>query len=425
VYIVGNEAAERFSYYGMKCILVVFMTRYLTLRSGEPAPLDEASATFWYHSFNFFNYLLPIIGAVLADCVWGKYKTIVLLSMVYCGGHLVLALDSTRLGLVTGLSLIALGAGGIKPCVSAHLGDQYRSGSETLRSAAFSYFYMAINVGAAISTLLIPAVLERYGPHTAFAIPGVLMLVATGVFVAGRPHFIVVPPTPFMSYVTQLREPVNRKLLLQSGLVFALLSIFWSLFDQTGSSWVLQAEKMQSTISVPLVGEVTVLASQIQALNPIFILVLTPVFAWWVYPFFARRASATPLDRMAVGLVLAAVSFGIVGLAQVWLDSGKPVSVAWQALAYVVLTSSEVLVSVTSLEFAYTHGPRVSRSFGMSFYLLSVALGNAVTAVCARIVPSVAGSTAGFFFFFSGLAILCSASLFALRRKGMVDPSVH
>src|SRR5690242_6088165 len=112
-YIVGNEAAERFSYYGMNSILVVFMTTLLRDSHGALAVMPEAQANAWYHTFALSVYGLCILGAVLADAFLGKYRTILLLSIVYCFGHLALAVDHTRLGLAIGLGLIALGAGGI------------------------------------------------------------------------------------------------------------------------------------------------------------------------------------------------------------------------------------------------------------------------------------------------------------------------
>src|SRR6185369_927246 len=119
-FIVGNEAAERFSYYGMRTILVVFMTKYLLDSSGQLAPMDESMAKSYYHALVGANYFFPIVGALIADAWLGKYRTILLLSLVYCLGHLALALDETRTGLLLGLTLVAVGAGGIKPCVSAH-----------------------------------------------------------------------------------------------------------------------------------------------------------------------------------------------------------------------------------------------------------------------------------------------------------------
>src|SRR5678816_4520999 len=113
-YIVGNEAAERFSYYGMNSILVIFMTKYMMDAHGQPDHLSEPQAEAWYHTFVFAVYFLPLAGAFLADAILGKYRTILILSVVYCLGHFVLALNDTRMGLLVGLALIALGAGGIK-----------------------------------------------------------------------------------------------------------------------------------------------------------------------------------------------------------------------------------------------------------------------------------------------------------------------
>src|SRR5215471_13478303 len=124
-YIVGNEAAERFSYYGMNSILVPFMTKYLMDRHGHPDLMSPTQADAAYHLFVSCLYFLPLLGAFLGDALLGKYRTILFLSIVYCFGHLALAINHTRLGLIVGLGLIALGAGGIKPCVSANVGDQF------------------------------------------------------------------------------------------------------------------------------------------------------------------------------------------------------------------------------------------------------------------------------------------------------------
>ncbi len=118
-FIVGNEACERYSYYGMRSILVVFMIQVLLFQ--------EADATSIYHVFAAACYLFPVLGAFISDRIWGKYKTILYLSLVYCAGHAVLSIWETRTGLYFGLALIALGSGGIKPCVSAHVGDQFRA----------------------------------------------------------------------------------------------------------------------------------------------------------------------------------------------------------------------------------------------------------------------------------------------------------
>src|SRR5262249_17948729 len=155
-YIVGNEAAERFSYYGMNSILVVFMTKYLADAHGQPDHMSDVKAEEWYHYFVSAVYFLPLLGAFLADAVFGKYRVILWLSIVYCFGHFSLALNDTRMGLLIGCGLIALGAGGIKPCVSANVGDQFGATNQNLLPKVFSWFYFSINIGSAFSTMLIP-----------------------------------------------------------------------------------------------------------------------------------------------------------------------------------------------------------------------------------------------------------------------------
>src|ERR1041385_6655826 len=155
-YIVGNEAAERFSYYGMNSILVIFMTHYMMTAQGKSDLLPPAQAEAWYHNFVSVVYGMCVLGAFLADAVLGKYRTILYLSIVYCFGHFSLAMNDTRAGLFLGFTLIALGAGGIKPCVSANVGDQFGAANQHLLPRVYSWFYFSINAGSAVSTLLIP-----------------------------------------------------------------------------------------------------------------------------------------------------------------------------------------------------------------------------------------------------------------------------
>jgi POT family proton-dependent oligopeptide transporter len=193
-FIIGNEAAERFSFYGMRSILIVFMTHYLVTRTGAPDLMDEPEARQNFALFVSAVYFLPILGAILAEGFLGKYRTILSLSVVYCFGHFALSLDDTRMGLLLGLGLISLGSGGIKPCVSAHVGDQFGESNKHLLSSAFGWFYFSINAGAFISTIACPILLAdpRFGPRWAFGLPGRgdgdrydLLLVWTASF---RPH---------------------------------------------------------------------------------------------------------------------------------------------------------------------------------------------------------------------------------------------
>ncbi len=426
LYIIGNEAAERFSYYGMKAILVVFMTSYLRSRNGELATISPVAATAWYHLFGTLNYLTPLFGALVADIFWGKYKTIMRLSIVYCAGHLCLALDDTRIGLSAGLTLIAIGAGGIKPCVASHVGDQFSNRNADLLPRAFDYFYLAINIGAAISSFLTPYLLEHYGPNIAFGVPGLLMLIATIVFRIGKSHFIAVPPVGWRKFRQVISSTEGRAALKGYSLIYLFISFFWALLDQTGSSWVLQAERMQRRIDLSFgFGSAErwsfeLLGSQIQAVNPLLIMFLVPFFSWIAYPALARLMNFGAVRRIGVGLILAGLSFGVVGLSEIWIQGGEKVSILWQVLAYLILTMGEVMVSVTSLSFAYTQAPSELKSLLGSFYLFSVALGNALTAVVnfAILLPDGTSriSNAQYFFFFMGFILFAALLLFTFFR---------
>jgi POT family proton-dependent oligopeptide transporter len=423
-YIIGNEAAERFSYYGMKAILVVFMTTYLMDPSGTLRVMTEGEATFWYHIFGMANYVVPIVGALVADALWGKYKTIIALSLVYCLGHLALALDETRLGLGIGLALIAIGSGGIKPCVSAHLGDQYRNENVAYRSEGYSLFYIAINFGAFVSTLITPLLLEWYGPNIAFGVPGILMALATYIFWRGRRLYVVQPPTQWRSYLRELIDAEHRLATARVLLLFVALSVFWALFDQTGSSWVFQAERMNREIVLPFVGTYEVVASQIQALNPILILVLAPLSTWVIYPWLERRGLLSTRGKIATGMLAATLAFGIVGYAQRLITAGGAPSMWWQISALFILTSAEVVVSITALELAYTSAPTTRRSLMTSFYLLSVALGNGVTALIVGPLRHLVGapSTEGYFYFFAVLPLVVLAPTWWILGKITTKP---
>jgi len=413
-YIVGNEAAERFSYYGMRAVLVVFMTQYLMGTDGQPAPMGEDEAKGWFHLFVSAAYFTPLLGALLADGWLGKYRTIIALSLVYCLGHLALALDDTRAGLLLGQSLIALGAGGIKPCVSAHLGDQFADTNRHRMGRIYSWFYFAINLGAFASMLVTPWLLQHHGPQVAFAVPGLLMLVATLIFWAGRYRFTHIPAGGARRIKASLDRAGLRDL-GHLGVIYAFVAVFWALFDQTGSSWVLQARNMEQAL-----WGIEVLPSQIQAANPLLIMVLTPAFYYGLYPWLETRVRVTPLRKIGAGMFLAGLAFVLAAWLQQRIDAGGKPSIAWQLLDYLILTSAEVMVSITCLEFSYAQAPKAMKSLVMACSMMSVALGNLFTGAVNFFIHNPDGSSklagAAYFWFFAGL-MLGTACLFALTGR--------
>jgi POT family proton-dependent oligopeptide transporter len=386
-YIIGNEAAERFSFYGMKAILVVFMTTGLLDSAGRPAPMGEGEARAWYHAFNAAAYFTPLAGALLADVLLGKFRTILSLSMLYCLGHLALALDETRLGLLLGLGLIALGAGGIKPCVSAHVGDQFGQGNRHRMPGVFGAFYFAINLGSFTATLLTPWVLEHHGPGWAFGLPGLLMALATVVFWMGRDRFVHIPPRG-RGVLRELADPEGRRALLRLCGIFAFVAVFWALYDQTGSAWVLQATRMD----LQVFGTAW-LPSQVQALNPVLILLLVPLFTVLLYPWLEGRLPFGPLRRIGLGFWLTALAFVWTALLETVITGGGRPGILWQVPAWVLITAGEVLVSVTCLEFSYTQAPRALKSFVMALFFLSISLGNLLVSVVNFVLLDESGAS--------------------------------
>ena len=387
-FIIANEFAERFCYYGINAILTIYMTQFL--RYGD------ADATTFHSLFKSGAYFFPLVGAVISDVFWGKYRTIMTFSLVYATGCAVVALVPGTTGLFIGLSMVAFGTGGIKPCVSTNVGDQFTSKNQHLIERAFSFFYLAINAGSSISIYLCPTILDpadpdapRWladfflhngltGPRVAFGMPAVMMFIATFAFWMGRKKFAVVPPAG-KAWLREVLSKEGLRLIGSLAIIYFFVACFWALWDQAnGQTWTLQAKS--SLMDKNLGFGIKLQAAQIQVVNGLFILALVPVFTFGVFPLWGKFFKVTPLRKIAVGLFTIASSFLIVARIEERIQAGETVSVWWQILAYVVLTASEILVSITALEFSYKQAPLRIKSFIMALFLLSTSVGNMMTA---------------------------------------------
>lgn len=373
-YILTNEAAERFAFYGMTSILVMFMTTYLLARDGTLAVMSEAQANKCFHFFKAAVYLTPLLGALICDIWLGKYKTILYFSLVYCIGMFVLVFDMTRVGLFSGLVLVAVGSGIIKSCVSANVGDQFGKTNEHLMSKMYSWFYFAINLGACASMLLCPWLRDRHGIQLAFAVPAALTLVATVAFWMGRKKFVHIPRGG-AEFVRECFGGEGLRAIGKLCIVYLFVAPFWALFDQSQSTWVLQAKQMNLRWLW-----ITWLPDQPQFVNAFFIMVMIPLFAYVIYPAVEKVFPLTALRKIGIGLFLAALSFVVPAVVEAQIGGGGKPSIGWQFFAYVILTAGEIMVSITCLEFSYTQAPKRMKSFIMGVFLLSVAIGNAFTA---------------------------------------------
>src|SRR5262245_7594011 len=457
----------------------------------------EPAAKEVFHTFVLGVYFFPLLGGWLSDRFLGKYRTILYLSLVYCVGQACLALFvKDKAGFFFGLFLIALGSGGIKPCVSAFVGDQFDKSNKSLAKVVFDAFYWIINFGSFFASLLMPYFLREFGPRVAFGIPGLLMFISTVILWLGRKLYIDVPPAPAHpdSFLRVVRSALvstgpgdsgrpGLLLALLGGLValacvvmgfvdlgrmllagekptlgvaqwwclalvvaigfagvgtwwqlerarsahpaeavegarsvlrilvlFALVTPFWSLFDQKASTWILQGKKMGAWWLDP---------SQMQALNPLLVMLLIPFNNLVLYPALRRQGiEPTPLRRMTAGIAFSGLSWVAIGMLQLQLEGGNQISLAWQILPYALLTFGEVLVSATGLEFAYSQAPGPMKGAIMAFWSLSVTVGNLWVLLVNQAVlneevkHSIAQSGIGEMsfqmFFFAGFAFLAA-----------------
>ncbi|XP_059472318.1 solute carrier family 15 member 1-like isoform X2 [Neocloeon triangulifer] len=347
-FIVTNEFCERFCFYGMRTILALYLVQYLNY--------NEDNATVVYHAFVSFCYLTPLIGAVIADSWLGRFKTILILSLVYAIGSVSISLSAipnfippeafTYLGLI----LIGFGTGGIKPCVSAFGGDQFVvPEQERQLQQFFSIFYFAVNGGSLVSTFLTPILredvkcFERDDCYSlAFGVPAILMVVSIIIFVAGKPMYkskkpggnVMLEVCKCIGHGIKMRftnKDVKKehwlehaegkysrkliddiKLALNVLVMFIPLLLFWALFDQQGSRWTFQATRMSGDI-----GAWNIKPDQMQVINPLLIIILIPVFEATVYPLFKKlNILQKPLTKMTFGGMLAAVAFVLSALVE-------------------------------------------------------------------------------------------------------------
>ncbi|XP_018611259.1 solute carrier family 15 member 2-like [Scleropages formosus] len=357
-FIIVNEFCERFSYYGMKALLTLYFKNYLHW--------DKDLSTAIYHAFSSLCYFTPVLGAIIADSWLGKFKTIIYLSIVYVIGHVIKSIgaipsvgdNTVHIVLsMAGLVLIALGTGGIKPCVSAFGGDQFEDKHTEERRKFFSIFYMSINAGSVLSTLITPILrgdVKCFGNDCyalAFGVPAVLMMISLVVFIAGSGLYKKSPPEGNIllsvcgcigfavknrwkrskhdpkrdhwlnwaeeKYPKRLIEEI--KMVLRVLVLYIPLPMFWALFDQQGSRWTLQATRMNLNI-----GPFVLKPDQIQLLNAFLILVFVPIFDMGVYPLIGLcKINFTPLKKMATGMIFAALAF--VAATMVEIDVTKTV----------------------------------------------------------------------------------------------------
>ncbi|EGC36909.1 hypothetical protein DICPUDRAFT_150551 [Dictyostelium purpureum] len=425
-FILGNEICERYSFYALRSIL----TNYLISFMGY----SESNASSIGHGFNAGAYICSLVGAYIADGVWGKYTTILNFSILYCIGATIFSVtaipgvtgsgpgDRSPWGLIIGLVGIAVGTGGIKPVVSAFCGDQFGPHQKQLLQNLFQVFYWCVNFGSFFSTILSPILRTNVGYWCAFVVPAVILVISILIFVLGNKRYVKHKPQGSILkdcakifgcaikerfkklfqgknyndiYYTDSfydrakgrydpRTVEQLKLVLRVLTIFIPLPFFWALYDQTGTRWTIQANNMDRQL-----GSWEIDSEMINAVNPILVMIFVPIFEYGIYrPLQRRNINFSLLRKMGAGMFLSVIAFYISAIIQVKIDNSPPnsVHIALQLPQYVVLTAGEVLLSITGLEFAYKNSPRSMKSMVIAGWYLCVSIGNMFDAFVIELI---------------------------------------
>lgn len=434
-FILGYVVCESYSFYGMESILPIYLQ--------EKLMYSENYTTLKVHTFFTLCYFMSLLGACLANEFLDKYKTILYLSCVYLVGLIIKTVGSMTqyssiphnvLRLI-GLALIALGAGGSMPCVPAFAGDQLMLAGREEREVQrfFSVYYMSVNIGCLIARIVGPELrnLDCLGEKDcyplAFAVLAFMMFIAIVIIIIGQSFFTIRPADGIVSQILGIiwkglmsccrkkgksrqhwldiaKESYEVGLVdeikcLSGGngilLLFTPIILFWSIIHQTSTTWMYQAKRLDGL--------------KYQVINPALILILIPIFDFIIYPALAKRnILVKPLERMSIGMFLTTFSFLISGMLELMIQANpdNPLHITMQVPQYILLSTAEIMVSITGMGFAYNHASPSMKTILLACWYLTQAFGNMLT----TIVFAIGGSEnrASGIFLFTGIMLLSS-----------------
>lgn len=433
--IVANEFCERYCFYSIRSVLFTFLI--------SDYNLSIEKTTFLVHMFVFLSYLFGVLGGIIADGFIGRYKTIIYFNFIYFLGNVMLLCSSIRNNffvLISGLVLISMGTGGIKPCISAFGGDQLKNANKKNMETFFSIFYFSINAGSLFGIIFSP-ILATYNCKSkdscfsnSFKVSTFLHSVSIIMFLLGSLNYTKVnPDKQFLirlwryirvkySELFSIKKPsaqieqiedvqiicpdtqkdVHKTLKIFK--IFLFVPFFWMLYDQHSSSWIDQGNKMNTQFKI-FNYNLAIYPSQMSAINSLSVIFMIPLFVRYIYPALNKRGMLiNPLEKMYLGLALCILSFGFSTFVQIIVDSGYKLNIFFQIPQYLILTAGEILMSITGLQFAYSQSPETMKSLVFSGWLLTTALGNLYIMVFSIFNP---------FKLFKGLSFSLETQLFS------------
>ena len=399
-----TEMWERFSYYGMRAILVLYL---VTQTTGENPGLGwtSAEALALYGWYTMLVYVASIPGGWIADRLIGQKKSVLIGGLTLCLGHSILAVEQMW-AFYSGLGLIIAGVGLLKPNISTMVGGLYEQG-DIRRDKGFTIFYIGINIGAFLSSLIVGYVGEVHGWHYGFGLAGIGMLLGQLVYMAGQKHLIHVGNLLTKTENPEEKEKYNQpltkieidrvKVLLLS---FLIVIVFWGAFEQAGG--LMNIYTLEKTNRV--IAGMTIPASVFQSLNAAFIILLgTSVAGYWASRS-SKNKEASSLFKMAVGTMIMGTGFFFMSAASAEFDTNGSSAMYWLVLAYLFHTIGELCASPVALSFITKLAPVKYASIMMGVYFAMTGFGNKLAGFLGE-----SASDLGEFVIFTGIATFCIA----------------
>ncbi|HEY0235485.1 MAG TPA: peptide MFS transporter [Afipia sp.] len=423
-FLFGTEMWERFSYYGMRSLLVLYMVGYLlrpdsardvigleALRGGLEAifgPLsDQGFASQIYGFYTGFAYLTPILGGVLADRFIGRTATVVLGASLMVAGHFMMAWD--RMFLVA-LLVLVIGVGTFKPNVTTQVGELYGPGDRRI-DRAYSIFYVGINLGAFLAPLICGYLGERVAWHYGFIAAGVGMTVGLATYLAGRRFLPKAPPVQRVAS-DAASQSQRRASFASMFILFIPSALWWAAYEQQGNTiaiWIHQSVGRDINL---LFWKGTIPVTWFQSFNPILIFLITPMLvAAWSH-FAKAGREPTTIAKLTTGCILLSFAYALLA-AVAWVSGASPISWLWLLAFFVLVTIAELHFSPIGISLMSSIAPSGSRSSLMAVWFTSIFAGNFLAGYLGSLWEKF--SQPGFFLIVASLGLAGALFTIAVR----------
>jgi POT family proton-dependent oligopeptide transporter len=416
-----TEMWERFSYYGMRAILVLYLIAETA--GGNPGlGWDDPSALSLYGTYTMLVYLASIPGGWIADKFLGQKQSVLVGGILLVAGHGILSVEQMW-AFYTGLGLIIAGVGMLKPNISTMVGGLYKPG-DIRRDKGFTIFYIGINVGAFLSSLIVGYVGETYGWHYGFGLAAIGMALGLIQYMAGQKHLKYVGNNTNKSIDPEEKAAMKRPLskiekdrMIVLFISFLLVIVFWGAFEQAGGLMNIYASDKTNRM---LLGW-QVPASWFQSLNALFIILLgTSVAGYWAHRKLKGKIS-TSLFKMCIGLIIMGAGFFFMTAAAAQYSTQGSSAMYWLVFAYLFHTVGELCLSPVALSYITKLAPLKYASLMMGVYFAMTGLGNKVAGLLGE-----SASSLGEYTVFTGIAVFCIAfGLLVLLVRKKLEKLTH